>query len=387
VEWDVFISHAWEDKESIARPLAEALRARGLRVWYDEFTLTVGDRLRRSIDRGLANSRYGIVILSPHFFAKEWPQIELDGLLQRESNGDKVVLPVWHEIGFESIRDYSPTLADRLGIASSQGLPQVVAGLMRGMHLDPETGNSLAIASPVHLDLVLIQADEFLMGSDRSLDPAADDNEMPQHRENVREFSIGKYPVTNAQYAAFVAATRHMAPGHWKAGKLPVGKEDHPVVNVSWYDAVEFCRWQSESGGMGVRLPTEAEWEMAARGADGRLYPWGNDSPDWTRCNFKGEVGDTTPVGQYPKGASPYGVFDMSGNVWEWCLTKWRQNYETPPDDDPGESGRHVLRGGAFYTDASEVRCAARNGFGMLSVGRFIGFRVAASSIVPGSGL
>ena len=89
MEWDVFISHAWEDKESIARPLAEALRARGLRVWFDEFTLSVGDRLRRSIDRGLANSRDGIVILSPHFFAKEWPQKELDGLIQREDRGKR----------------------------------------------------------------------------------------------------------------------------------------------------------------------------------------------------------------------------------------------------------------------------------------------------------
>ena len=87
MDWDVFISHAWEDKETIARPLAKALEAKGLKVWFDEFTLTVGDRLRRSIDRGLAGCRYGIVILSPHFFAKEWPQKELDGLVQRENRG------------------------------------------------------------------------------------------------------------------------------------------------------------------------------------------------------------------------------------------------------------------------------------------------------------
>jgi hypothetical protein len=87
MDWDVFISHACEDKESFVRPLAEALRARGLRVWYDEFTITVGDSLRRSIDRGLANSRYGIVVLSPNFFAKDWPQKELDGLAARDSTG------------------------------------------------------------------------------------------------------------------------------------------------------------------------------------------------------------------------------------------------------------------------------------------------------------
>ena len=120
-EWDVFISHASEDKETIARPLAKALEAKGLRIWFDEFTLSVGDRLRRSIDRGLANSRYGIVILSPMFFAKEWPQKELDGLVQREERGEKVILPVWHNITAEQIRAYSPTLADRIAVSSSQG--------------------------------------------------------------------------------------------------------------------------------------------------------------------------------------------------------------------------------------------------------------------------
>jgi hypothetical protein len=122
MDWDVFISHAWEDKESFALPLAEALEAKGLRVWFDEFTLRVGDRLRRSIDHGLANSRYGVVILSPHFFEKEWPQIELDGLVARESAGEKVVLPVWHNITAEQIKGYSPTLADRVAVSSDRGL-------------------------------------------------------------------------------------------------------------------------------------------------------------------------------------------------------------------------------------------------------------------------
>lgn len=131
MDWDVFISHAWEDKESFARPLAKALEAEGLRVWFDEFTLRVGDRLRRSIDHGLANSRYGIVILSPHFFAKEWPQKELDGLAVREVSGGKVILPVWHNITADQVRRYSPTLADRVAVSSSHGLEYVVAELLR----------------------------------------------------------------------------------------------------------------------------------------------------------------------------------------------------------------------------------------------------------------
>lgn len=136
MDWDVFISHAWEDKESFARPLAEALQREGLRVWFDEFTLTVGDSLRRSIDYGLANSRYGIVILSPNFFAKEWPQKELDGLASREVPGEKVILPVWHNITAEQIRKYSPMLAGRIAVSSSRGLEGVVTELLRAMKID-----------------------------------------------------------------------------------------------------------------------------------------------------------------------------------------------------------------------------------------------------------
>ena len=131
MDWDVFISHAWEDKEDIARPLAEALRQKGLRVWYDEFTLTLGDSLRRSIDRGLAQSRYGVVILSPNFFAKEWPQKELDGLVAFEAPGEKVILPVRHNIVSGQIREYSPTLADRIAVSSEPGLGHVVEELLR----------------------------------------------------------------------------------------------------------------------------------------------------------------------------------------------------------------------------------------------------------------
>jgi DDE superfamily endonuclease/TIR domain len=106
IEWDVFISHASEDKESFVRPLANRLQEQGLRVWFDELTLTVGDSLRRSIDRGLAKSRYGIVVISPNFLRKEWPQKELDGLVAREIDGVKILLPVWHNIGAAEIRAY-----------------------------------------------------------------------------------------------------------------------------------------------------------------------------------------------------------------------------------------------------------------------------------------
>ncbi len=131
VEWDVFVSHASEDKEAFVRPLAERLQTRGLHVWFDEFTLTIGDSLRRSIDRGLVHSKFGVVVISPHFLQKNWPLIELDGLVAREVDGKKVILPVWHEIDRDRVAAYSPTLADRLAVSSERGLEHVVAEIMR----------------------------------------------------------------------------------------------------------------------------------------------------------------------------------------------------------------------------------------------------------------
>lgn len=128
--WDAFICHASEDKDALARPLAEALRKEGLRVWYDELTLRVGDSLRRSIDGGLSRSRYGIIVLSPSFFAKEWPQRELDGLFAREVSGQKVILPVWHRVDAEAVRSFSPMLADLVAASSDKGLQRVLNQLL-----------------------------------------------------------------------------------------------------------------------------------------------------------------------------------------------------------------------------------------------------------------
>ena len=129
-KWDVFVSYAGEDRDSAARPLAETLRARGLRVWFDKFELTLGDRLRRKIDEGLANSRFGIVLLSPSFFTKHWPQQELDGLAQREVNGQKVILPVWYNVDRGDVAAYSPTLADRIAVRWSDGIDSVVSEIL-----------------------------------------------------------------------------------------------------------------------------------------------------------------------------------------------------------------------------------------------------------------
>src|SRR5215469_13976001 len=124
--WDLFISHASEDKDEVARPLADKLRRSGVKVWYDEFSLELGDSLRRNIDRGLGDSRFGIVILSPHFFEKEWPQRELDGLTAREVSSGKIILPIWHQVSRADVERFSPVLADKLAVSTSHGLDVVV---------------------------------------------------------------------------------------------------------------------------------------------------------------------------------------------------------------------------------------------------------------------
>ena len=132
--WDIFISHASEDKEAFVRNLANELSVMGLKVWYDEFTLTLGDSLRRSIDQGLANSRFGIVVLSKSFFSKEWPQRELDGLVAKEISSGKLILPIWHNVSKEDVAAFSPILADRLAVSSDKGIEKVVKEILAAVN-------------------------------------------------------------------------------------------------------------------------------------------------------------------------------------------------------------------------------------------------------------
>jgi formylglycine-generating enzyme required for sulfatase activity len=186
----------------------------------------------------------------------------------------------------------------------------------------PDSGPVAAKPQLTEPELIHVPAGEFLIGSDPDKGRSAFDDEQPQHRLHLPDYYIARTPVTNAQYLAFVQATGHRNPRHWEGGNPPKGKEDHPVVHVSWDDAVAYCNWLAEATGKTYRLASEAEWEKAARGADGRIYLWGDDPPDGERCNFDGNVGDTTPVGRYsPQGDSAYGCVDMAGNVWEWTLS------------------------------------------------------------------
>jgi formylglycine-generating enzyme required for sulfatase activity len=190
------------------------------------------------------------------------------------------------------------------------------------------------------------------------------EDEQPLDELILDEFEIGRFPVLNVEYAEFVRSAGISAPPHWSGGRLPEDLADHPVVNVTWYDALAYVDWLAERTGKPYRLPSELEWEKAARGTDGRLWPWGNDW-DPTRVNMRSSgSGRTTPRAQYsPTGDSPYGCADMAGNVWEWCRSIYRP-YPYMTDDgreDLQESGPRVLRGGCWADSSpNNVRCACR---------------------------
>ncbi len=231
---------------------------------------------------------------------------------------------------------------------------------------------------PFEPHMVYLPAGEFLMGSADD-DSQAAPGEKPQHRLYQGAFWVGRYPVTNLQYKAFVDAADYPPPAHWLKGTLrkqvvfPETDRDHPVVYVSWEDALAYCEWLSTMTGRPYRLPTEAEWEKSARGSDGRLYPWGNEQPTNHRCNFGKHVGQTTPVGTYSVtakgppgltegGDSPFGCADLAGNVWEWTNSLfWPYPYH-PGDgrEDPTAAGDRVLRGGAWVSSPDSVRSAKR---------------------------
>ena len=242
------------------------------------------------------------------------------------------------------------------------------------------TPEVLTITSPIYLDLVRIPAGEFLMGSVAARDERAMENELPPHRVHVPEFHIGLYPVTNLQYQAFVKAKGARAPWKSESGEIPPGKGNHPVAGVFWEQAVSFCAWLRAETGQIFRLPTEAEWEKAARGTDGRIWPWGDEPPDESRCNYGGHVGETTSIGRYsPQGDSFYGCADMAGNVWEWCHSQYRPHPYRAGDGREGDSGGgvRVLRGGSYWDEPASQRCACRYGYFPDFRDDILGFRVA----------
>ena len=200
-------------------------------------------------------------------------------------------------------------------------------------------------------EMVLIPAGTFMMGI-----PGANSNELPVHEVYLDAYYIDVFEVTNAEYAKFVEATGRLTPSTFFSPDFD--GPNQPVGDVSWEDADAYCKWA------GKRLPTEAEWERAARGTDGRAYPWGNALPNETKVNYRRKVKQTTPVGSYPPGVSPHGLYDMCGNVWEWVADYWMKDYyqysprENPTGPESG--GAHVVRGGSWVNSAGYISATVR---------------------------
>ncbi|MFZ5919194.1 MAG: SUMF1/EgtB/PvdO family nonheme iron enzyme [Chloroflexota bacterium] len=336
-------------------------------------------------------------------------------------------------------------LAGVLGDEARPAKERTAAGRSLALAGDPRPGVGV-IPSPVSrgragegvLPDILwckVPAGPFLMGS-ADEDEMSHSNEKPQHEQTIpAPYGIGKYPVTVAQYACFVQAGGYgerrfwtAAGWAWREGKGAGPKDygerynlaNHPAAGVSWYETVAFCRWLTEalreagelSEGQTVMLPSEAEWEKAARGGlerarhavplrtnpnPGRVFPWG-DTPDPNRANYDATgIGATSAVGCFPGGKSPYGVEELSGNVWEWTRSVWGKDLEKPDFEYPykAEDGREelddnnprVMRGGSFDYDRSGARCASRLRHFPNLVWYNLGFRVVVSPISPTSAL
>ncbi|HRQ23199.1 MAG TPA: SUMF1/EgtB/PvdO family nonheme iron enzyme, partial [Anaerolineales bacterium] len=270
--------------------------------------------------------------------------------------------------------------------------------------------------------MVRIPAGKFLMGSTKeqaaqAIKDGADKDwvawEQPQHTVELSEYSIGKYPIPNREYQAFLRDVKEQTPPRgWDGDQFPAEKGSHPVVNVSWEDATAYCKWLSEKTKKNYRLPTEAEWEKAARWkpspagrgqgeGESLIYPWGNAFDPKKANTSESKIRDTTDVGKFSSndptlsGDSPYGCADMAGNVWEWC-NDWfsEKEYQRSSPVDQDRTGKNikdpqgaekgqsrVLRGGSFSSDRWNARCAYR-GRGYPSGLNRGGFRVASSPII-----
>lgn len=254
---------------------------------------------------------------------------------------------------------------------------------------------------PFEPEMVPIPAGEFWMGS-RDVDKDADTYERPRHKVWLNAYSIGRYPVTVAQFRVFIERSAYKTTAEMQGDnytwRTPRGKnsnidskEQHPVTCVSREDAQVYCQWLSEITGRRYGLPTEAQWEKAARGKDERIYAWGNTLPTKENklCNIQRWFNDTTPVGQFsPAGDSPYGCADITGNVWEWCEDWYGESYYgvSPRRNPTGPaSGTHrVVRGGSWPLGLRDNRCAQRADGDQDNFDSYVGFRVVSPDILLG---
>ena len=392
----VFLCHSSGDKPAV-RELYQRLCAEGIDAWLDEEKLLPGQDWQCEIPKAVRTSDVVIVCLSRGSITKAgYVQREIKFALDvadEQPEGAIFLIPAkleecevpdrlsrWQWVNLYEAKGYERLMralrtraeAPGIGLSPVQAIPQT---------------SSLG-AAPVlgGIEFVRVPKGKFLMGS-KNDNLLAFEEEKPQHTVKIPyDYWIARYPVTNEQFADFVEATQYKFEWgvNWKS------KSNHPVVMVSWYDAMKYCKWlneklQGEIGALAVRLPTEAEWEKAARGEQGDEWPWGNEF-DTNRYNSsEGGKGTTTPVGAYsPQGDSPYGAADMVGNMWEWCHSLYKPYPYKANDGREKESGTdvRVVRGGSWYDFQRFARAASRRRVGPDLRFDYQGFRLV---VAPGS--
>ncbi|MCA9925665.1 MAG: SUMF1/EgtB/PvdO family nonheme iron enzyme, partial [Anaerolineales bacterium] len=366
----IFISHAHQDAEFAAR-LAADLQAHGWEIWMAPDSIQPGEKWVEAINRGLAESGVFLLVLTENAINSRWVVSETNVAIGMEHREELRLFmlakesvnapPLWQAYQHIAMRSNYDRGFNQLLRALDPGRnrPQrpsevksrdfAEAKVIKSPRPKPdETAKNSFVDAKTGKEMIRIPAGEFLYGENKE-------------KSYLDEFWIAKTPVTNAEYARFVAGTKHEPPQHWGGSQPPADIANHPVVYVSWHDAKAFAKWA------GAKLPTEQQWEKAARGVDGRNYPWGNE---WRKnhCNTSETgINATTPVGQFsPQGDSPYGCVDMSGNVWEWTESKREEG-----------SDRRVLRGGSWNNDPADVRCANRGSNAPDDRLGNIGFRLA----------
>ena len=253
----------------------------------------------------------------------------------KKSKQDKISKPECKSC-HAGIQNTSPFLSTKnFTLSSGSGL--LLNSLVQNMPAKNKKELSTEKTSPSN-GMTLIPSGEFIMGSNERWD-----DEAPEHISSTQAFYIDLNEVTNADYKKFTDETKRETPYHWPEGNPPKIKEQHPVVYVSWFDADNYCKWR------GKRLPTEQEWEKAARGTDGLIYPWGNQwSLDKSNNPYTHSTG-TVPIGSFPEGKSPYGLNDMSGNVWEWVDSYYLPHPGNPVTRAEYGKDKRVLKGGSWF--------------------------------------